>query len=141
VFRTDADGTRWVIPGDLATVADDGRIHLLGRGSTVINTGGEKVYPSEVEAAIKHHAAVLDALVVGVPDDRFGAKVAAVVALRAGTAVTDEELSAQTRKHVAGYKTPRLWVRVEEVRRSPAGKPDYRWAAERALAEMQRTDA
>ena len=132
VFRIDADGTRWVVPGDLATVGADGQIHLLGRGSTVINTGGEKVYPSEVEAAIKRHPAVLDALVVGVPDDRFGAKVAAVVALRSGTAATDDELATATRATVAGYKTPRSWVRVPEVRRTPAGKPDYRWATEQA---------
>ncbi|HVU71356.1 MAG TPA: AMP-binding protein [Mycobacteriales bacterium] len=137
VFRTDASGTRWVVPGDLATVGADGQIHLLGRGSTVINTGGEKVYPSEVEGAVKHHPAVLDVLVVGVPDARFGARVAAVVALRDRQSATDAELDAVTRENVAGYKVPRLWVRVPEVRRTPAGKPDYRWAAAQAAAAQE----
>jgi acyl-CoA synthetase (AMP-forming)/AMP-acid ligase II len=103
---------------------------MLGRGSVSINTGGEKVYPEEVEAALKAHPEVFDALVVGVPDERFGQHVAAVVAPRAGTHPTLAGLDAFVRNTIAGYKVPRsLWL-VDEVKRSPAGKPDYTWARE-----------
>ena len=103
---------------------------MLGRGSVSINTGGEKVYPEEVEAALKGHPDVFDALVVGVPDDRFGQHVAAVVAPRKGARPKLTELDAFVRKQIAGYKVPRsLWL-VDEVKRSPAGKPDYKWAKE-----------
>lgn len=128
------DGVRWSVPGDLATVEVDGSITLFGRGSMCINTGGEKVFPEEVEAAIKHHPAVFDVLVVGVPDERFGQVVAAVVALRPGAPPgagrPDDELVAEARRHVAGYKVPRRWVYVDACERLPTGKPDYRWAAE-----------
>lgn len=126
-FRT-FNGVRYAIPGDYATVEADGTVTMLGRGSVSINTGGEKVYPEEVEAALKAHPDVFDALVVGVPDERYGQQVAAVVAPRQGRRPTLAELGAFVRKDIAGYKVPRsLWV-VDEVKRSPAGKPDYTWA-------------
>jgi acyl-CoA synthetase (AMP-forming)/AMP-acid ligase II len=128
-FQT-INGVRYAIPGDYAMVEADGTVTMLGRGSVSINTGGEKVYPEEVEAALKGHPAVFDALVVGVPDPRYGQHVAAVVAPRAGTRPTLAELDAFVRKGIAGYKVPRsLWL-VDEVKRSPAGKPDYAWARE-----------
>ena len=128
-FRT-INGVRYAIPGDYATVEEDGTVTMLGRGSVSINTGGEKVYPEEVEAALKGHPDVFDALVVGVPDARFGNHVAAVVAPRKGTRPTLADLDAFVRKEIAGYKVPRsLWL-VDEVKRSPAGKPDYKWAKE-----------
>ena len=128
-FRT-INGVRYAIPGDYAMVEEDGTVTMLGRGSVSINTGGEKVYPEEVEAALKGHPDVFDALVVGVPDDRYGQHVAAVVAPRKGVAPTLADLDAFVRKDIAGYKVPRsLWL-VDEVKRSPAGKPDYRWAKE-----------
>ena len=128
-FRT-INGVRYAIPGDYAQVESDGTVTLLGRGSVSINSGGEKIYPEEVEGALKGHPDVFDALVVGVPDPRFGQHVAAVVAPRKGTAPTLVELDAFVRKEIAGYKVPRsLWI-VDEVKRSPAGKPDYKWAKE-----------
>lgn len=126
-FRT-INGVRYSIPGDYAQVEEDGSVTMLGRGSVSINTGGEKVYPEEVEAALKGHPDVFDALVVGVPDPRYGQHVAAVVAPREGTRPTLSDLDTFVRKEIAGYKVPRsLWL-VEQVKRSPAGKPDYRWA-------------
>jgi 3-oxocholest-4-en-26-oate---CoA ligase len=130
-FLVAADGRRYVVPGDMATVEEDGSITLLGRGSVCINTGGEKVYPEEVEAALKAHADVFDAVVVGVPDERWGSRVTAVVQPRAGgEPPTLEALDAHCRTLLAGYKVPRQLHLVSEVVRSPAGKPDYRWAAE-----------
>ncbi|HKA93521.1 MAG TPA: acyl-CoA synthetase, partial [Acidimicrobiia bacterium] len=101
---------------------------LLGRGSVSINTGGEKVYPEEVEAALKGHPAVFDAVVVGVPDSRWGERVVAVVQLRGDIRPRADDLDAHVREHVAGYKAPRDVVVVDEIVRSPSGKPDYRWA-------------
>ncbi len=126
-FKT-INGVRYAIPGDYAQVEEDGSVTMLGRGSVSINSGGEKIYPEEVEAALKGHPDVFDALVVGVPDPRFGQRVAAVVQPREGTRPTLAELDAFVRSEIAGYKVPRsLWL-VDEVKRSPAGKPDYRWA-------------
>ncbi len=126
-FRT-INGVRYSIPGDYAQVEADGTVTMLGRGSVSINTGGEKVYPEEVESALKGHPDVFDALVVGVPDPRYGQHVAAVVAPREGARLTLADLDTFVRAEVAGYKVPRsLWL-VDEVKRSPAGKPDYRWA-------------
>jgi 3-oxocholest-4-en-26-oate---CoA ligase len=122
------NGVRYAIPGDYAEVEADGTVTMLGRGSVSINSGGEKIYPEEVEAALKGHPDVFDALVVGVPDPRFGQHVAAVVQAREGVRPTLAELDAFVRREIAGYKVPRsLWF-VDEVKRSPAGKPDYRWA-------------
>jgi len=126
-FKT-FNGVRYAIPGDFAEVEADGTVTMLGRGSVSINSGGEKIYPEEVEAALKGHPDVFDALVVGVPDPRFGQHVAAVVHPREGSRPPLAELDAFVRKEIAGYKVPRsLWY-VDEIKRSPAGKPDYRWA-------------
>ena len=128
-FKT-INGVRYAIPGDYAEVEADGTVTMLGRGSVSINSGGEKIYPEEVEAALKGHPDVFDALVVGVPDPRFGQHVAAVVQPREGARPTLAELDTFVRSEIAGYKVPRsLWF-VDEVKRSPAGKPDYRWAKE-----------
>jgi acyl-CoA synthetase (AMP-forming)/AMP-acid ligase II len=122
------DGVRYVIPGDNATVEADGTITLLGRGSQSINSGGEKIFPEEVEVAIKSHPAVWDALVVGVPDERWGQRVAAVVQPRDGETPTLESIQEHCRSKIAGYKVPRELHLVASVERSPSGKPDYRWA-------------
>ncbi|MFI0449054.1 acyl-CoA synthetase [Actinomadura sp. 6N118] len=125
-FVIDDEGTRWALQGDMARMDEDGAILLLGRGSLVINTGGEKVFVEEVEATLKAHPAVYDALVVGVKDERLGSRVAAVVSL--SETVPVDELIAHSRKTLAGYKVPRDIQIVDEVKRSPAGKADYRWA-------------
>ena len=126
-FRT-YNGVRYAIPGDYAEVEADGSVTMLGRGSQSINSGGEKIYPEEVEAALKGHPDVFDALVVGVPDDRYGQCVAAVVHRRSGTNPTLAELDTFVRQDIAGYKVPRKVWWVDEIHRTPAGKPDYRWA-------------
>jgi 3-oxocholest-4-en-26-oate---CoA ligase len=109
-------------------------VTMLGRGSVSINSGGEKIYPEEVEAALKGHPDVFDALVVGVPDPRYGQHVAAVVQAREGSHPSLADLDSFVRSEIAGYKVPRsLWF-VDEVKRSPAGKPDYRWAKEQTEA-------
>ncbi|MFD3810113.1 acyl-CoA synthetase [Rhodococcus sp. NPDC058639] len=128
------NGVRYSIPGDYARVEEDGTVTMLGRGSVSINSGGEKIYPEEVEGALKLHPAVFDVLVVGVPDERFGERVAAVMALREGHTATLEELVASARTKIAGYKVPRSAWFVDEIKRSPAGKPDYRWAHEQTEA-------
>lgn len=135
-FRT-IGGVRYAIPGDFARVEADGTVTMLGRGSVSINTGGEKVFPEEVEGALKSHPAVLDALVVGVPDARMGHAVAAVIALRPGVTATFAELDAHARQHISGYKAPRSAWLVESIQRSPAGKPNYKWA----LAQTQERPA
>ena len=129
----EVDGERWALPGDFATVEADGSIRLLGRGSLSINSGGEKIFPEEVEAALKANPDVADAVVVGVPDPRWGQRVVAVVQPRPGASFSLEMLRQQCRDRLAAYKIPRGLVVVEEVMRSPAGKPDYRWA--RAVAD------
>jgi acyl-CoA synthetase (AMP-forming)/AMP-acid ligase II len=107
---------------------------MLGRGSVSINSGGEKIFPEEVEQALKGHPAVFDVLVVGVPDERWGQKVAAVVHFRDGQTATLEDLNEHARELVAGYKVPRQLHVVDEIVRSPSGKPDYPWAKEIAVA-------
>jgi len=126
------DGVRWVVPGDFATLEADGTLVLLGRGSVCINSGGEKIFPEEVEAALKSHPDVFDAVVVGVPDPRFGERVAALVTPRPGRAPTLDQLASHCHEKLAGYKFPRALVCVDEIVRTPAGKPDYRWARARA---------
>jgi acyl-CoA synthetase (AMP-forming)/AMP-acid ligase II len=121
-------GKRYSMPGDLAQVEADGSITLLGRGSVCINSGGEKIYPEEVEAALKSHADVFDAVVVGIPDERWGEKVAAVIQPRPGKMPALEALKAHCRTQVAGYKVPRALHVVERIQRQPSGKPDYPWA-------------
>jgi acyl-CoA synthetase (AMP-forming)/AMP-acid ligase II len=132
----EAGGQRWVIPGDYARVHSDGTIELLGRGSVSINTGGEKVYPEEVEAAVKDHPDVFDAVVVGVPDDRWGERVVAVVRPVEGATPSVEEIQEHCRSRLAGYKVPRDLCLVDEIVRSPAGKTDYQWAKEHATKAL-----
>ncbi len=119
---------RYSIPGDRARLRSDGSIEVLGRDSTTINTGGEKVFAEEVEQALKHHPAVADAIVCGRPHERFGQEVAAIVQLRPGHSATLEQLAAACRTELAGYKAPRSVVFVGQVQRSPNGKADYAWA-------------
>ncbi|MEU2284193.1 acyl-CoA synthetase [Streptomyces sp. NPDC013178] len=129
------DGERWVLLGDMATVDDGGVVIVLGRGSQCINTGGEKVYPEEVEQALKSHPDVYDALVAGVPDPTWGNHVAAVVQVRTGAPRPSlEDIQSHCRTRLAGYKIPRQLVITEAIRRSPSGKADYRWAREVAVA-------
>jgi acyl-CoA synthetase (AMP-forming)/AMP-acid ligase II len=140
-FPTGPDGTRYAVPGDFATVEEDGSITLLGRGSVSINSGGEKIYPEEVEAAVKSHPAVYDATVIGVKDERWGQRVAAVVQLRDDAALTDiKDLQEHCRSEIAGYKVPRQVHFVTAVTRAPSGKPDYRWAAETAALDPDLID-
>jgi 3-oxocholest-4-en-26-oate---CoA ligase len=134
----EARGRRWALPGDLATVETDGTIVVLGRGSLCINTGGEKVFPDEVEAALKDHPDVADAIVVGVPDTRFGERVVAVVQPRPGRQIDAEALGRHAHGKLSDYKVPRQVVVVDHVVRSPSGKPDYPWA--RSLVEAASGD-
>jgi 3-oxocholest-4-en-26-oate---CoA ligase len=122
------DGVRWSMPGDHATVEEDGRITVYGRGSGCINTGGEKVFPEEVEEALKSHPAVFDALVVGKADEKWMQIVAVVLEPRPGKTITLEEAQDHCRKSIAGYKVPRILHVVDHVERHPSGKPDYKWA-------------
>jgi acyl-CoA synthetase (AMP-forming)/AMP-acid ligase II len=131
----DVDGSRWALPGDMATIEADGTIRLLGRGTMCINTGGEKVYPEEVEAVLKTHPKIADAVVVGVPDPRFGEQVTAVFQPISGEpAPSLAEIQSHCRPHLAGHKVPRQVFAVDSVPRSPSGKPDYPWAKEVALS-------
>jgi acyl-CoA synthetase (AMP-forming)/AMP-acid ligase II len=132
------DGVRWSVPGDHAVVEDDGTITLLGRGSVSINTGGEKVYPEEVESALKSFDAIFDAVVVGVPDARFGERVVAVVQVRPGESPVLADIQEHLRGQLAGYKVPRGMVQVDQIVRSPSGKPDYRWAKATAIDGLQK---
>jgi fatty-acyl-CoA synthase len=122
------DGTRYAVPGDHAQIRADGTLVVLGRGSVCINSGGEKIYPEEVEQILRKHPAVADAVVVGTPDERFGEQVTAVVEPREGQSLDHATLSAFAAQHLARYKLPRTIVLVDQMVRSPSGKPDYRWA-------------
>jgi len=124
----EVEGKRYSMPGDMAQVEADGSIALLGRGDVCINSGGEKIYPEEVEAALKSHQDVFDALVVGIPDERWGEKVAAVVQPRPGKRPLLEALNDHCRTQVARYKVPRALLLVDQIQRQPSGKPDYPWA-------------
>src|SRR6516165_9484516 len=125
---TEVNGRRYAVPGDWARVAENGTITLLGRGNTCVNTGGEKVFPEEVEGALKSHPDVFDSLVIGVPDDRLGQRVAALIELRPGAAPDLAGLEAHVRGQLAGYKVPRTVWFVESVGRTVSGKADYGWA-------------
>ncbi|MSX75265.1 MAG: AMP-binding protein, partial [Actinobacteria bacterium] len=131
-FVIAADGMRYAVSGDSAQWAGPGQMTMLGRGSVSINSGGEKIFPEEVEQALKAHPAVFDCTVIGVSDERWGQKVAAVVQFRDGHVATLADLVDHTRTHIAGYKVPRELHVVEVILRSPSGKPDYRWAKELA---------
>jgi acyl-CoA synthetase (AMP-forming)/AMP-acid ligase II len=127
------DGVRYSIPGDLALVEVDGTVKLLGRGSQVVNSGGEKIHPEEVEEVLKLHPSVHDAAIVGVPDERFGEAVTALIEPAAGAPVDAAALVAHVKAHLAGFKAPRRIVVVESVDRAPNGKLDYRRLRERAM--------
>ena len=128
------DGVRYSVPGDYARIEPDHKVTLLGRGSNCINTGGEKVYPEEVEMAIKAHPAVYDVLVVGLPDEKYGQAVAAVVQAREGATVELEDLRSFLRASLSGYKLPRFLTLVEEIPRNATGKAQYPRARDLALA-------
>lgn len=134
-FRT-VNGVRYSFPGDFATVEADGSITLLGRGSNCINTAGEKVYPEEVEEALKKHPAVHDCLVVGVADPRFGQRIVALASVREGEQVEEAALIDFSREHLAGYKLPKQLLLLDEVRRAPNGKADYKWARQTAESQL-----
>jgi acyl-CoA synthetase (AMP-forming)/AMP-acid ligase II len=124
----EVNGERYAVPGDLARVEEDGSVTLLGRGNTCVNSGGEKVFPEEVEGALKSHSEVFDVLVIGVPDERLGQRVAALVQPREGPAIDLAALDAHVRGQIAGYKVPRsIWL-VDSIGRTAAGKADYGWA-------------
>ena len=135
-FRADGDGRRWSLPGDRARRLEDGGIQLLGRSSACINSGGEKIFPEEVEAALKGHPEVYDAVVIGSPHPRFGEQVTALVEARPGTSPTLAGLRAHCLAHVADYKRPRRLLLVDKVPRTVVAKPDYR--AARQLAQEAR---
>ena len=130
------EGVRYSFPGDYALVEADGTITLLGRGSNCINTAGEKVYPEEVEEAVKRNSDIYDCLVVGMKDDRFGQRVVALASFEEGHEITEQELISYTREHLAGYKLPKQVLFVEEVMRAPNGKANYKWAKEIAEKEL-----
>ena len=132
----DFQGIRYSFPGDYAKVEADGTITLLGRGSNCINTAGEKVYPEEVEEAIKRHDDIYDCLVVGLQDDRFGQRVVALASFQEGKEIGEQDLISYTREHLAGYKLPKQVLFVEEVMRAPNGKANYKWAKETAEKEL-----
>ena len=134
------DGKTWLLTGDEARLEEDGSITVFGRGSNCINSGGEKIFPEEVEEALKTHPAVFDCLVVDTPDDRYGSKVTAVVTLRGDTNLTLASLQEEARQHVAGYKVPRELHVVDEIPRTPSGKPIYPKARELALSGEYRIE-
>ena len=124
----EVDGVRYSFPGDYAKLEQDGTITLLGRGSNCINSAGEKIYPEEVEEAIKRNSEVLDCLVVGVKDEKFGQRVDAVVSLEENKQINEEDLVKATREFIAGYKLPKKVIFTDEVQRAPNGKANYKWA-------------
>ena len=132
----EVEGVRYSFPGDYALVEADGTITLLGRGSNCINTAGEKVYPEEVEEAVKRHPDIYDCLVVGVDDDRFGQRVVALASFQDQKTIEEQDLISFTREHLAGFKLPKQVFFVEEVMRAPNGKANYKWAKERAAEEL-----
>ncbi len=130
----EVDGKTWLLTGDAAKLEEDNTITVFGRGSNCINSGGEKIFPEEVEDALKAHTGIFDALVVGVPDDRFGSRVSAVVQARNGVQLNLAEVQDHCRNHIAGYKVPRELHIIAEIPRAPSGKPDYKTAKTFALS-------
>jgi 3-oxocholest-4-en-26-oate---CoA ligase len=129
-------GTRYVIPGDYVTVADDGGLEFLGRGSGVINTGGEKVYPAEVEEVLFAHPAVADCIIIGTPDRRWGEAVTALVVLDGASPVTEPDLIDHVGARLAGYKKPKAVLFVDTLSRSPSGKLNIPQIRQRAVEEL-----
>ncbi len=130
------EGVRWSIPGDFAEVEADGTVKLLGRGSQCINTGGEKVYPEEVEEALKHHPTVADAAVVGLPDDRFGEAITALVEPHDGATIDEAELIAHVKLHLAAYKAPKRIFTIDTIGRAANGKLDYKRLKAEAISRL-----
>ena len=128
------DGVRYAVPGDRARLRSDGVVELMGRDSVTINSGGEKIFAEEVEAAVKAHPAVYDCVVAGRPSERWGNEVVAIVRVRDGHEVDDDALRAEAERHIARYKLPKLFIYVPEIVRSPSGKADYRWAKQIAVS-------
>ncbi|GBG38830.1 acyl-CoA synthetase [Mycobacterium montefiorense] len=133
------DGVRWSIPGDRARLLADGRIELLGRDAVTINSGGEKIFAEEVEAAMAEHPGIYDVVVTGRPSQRWGQEVVAIVQLVEGRDPSDEELLDTCQQHIARYKLPKAIIRTSTVQRSPAGKADYRWAKQVAAENPSTT--
>jgi acyl-CoA synthetase (AMP-forming)/AMP-acid ligase II len=131
----EVEGKTWLLTGDEARLEDDDSITVFGRGSNCINSGGEKIFPEEVEQALKAHPAIFDALVVATPDERWGSKVTAVIATRGGAQLSLEEVQQEARKHLSGYKMPRELHIVDEVPRAPSGKPNYKAARDIAASQ------
>jgi len=129
----EVNGERYSIAGDMGRIEEDGRLTLFGRGSNCINSGGEKIFPEEVEDGLKSHPAIFDALVVGMKDERWGQRVAAVIELEEGASLSFDDMQEHARTVIAGYKVPREMHLVPKVHRAPNGKPDYKWA--KAVAE------
>jgi fatty-acyl-CoA synthase len=127
-------GVRYAVPGDRARLRADGVIELHGRDSVTINSGGEKIFAEEVEAAVKAHPSVYDCVVAGRPSERWGNEVVAVVRIRAGYAADEAALLHEAERHIARYKLPKAFVFVPEIVRSPSGKADYRWAKQMAVS-------
>lgn len=132
----EVDGKRVVISGDRACIEEDGTLRLFGRDALVVNTGGEKVFVEEVEEVLRAHPGVADALVVGRPSDRWGEELVALVASQPGSTVTDDLLDAQCRSVLAGFKVPKEFIMVAQVRRLGNGKADYRWAKRQVSEEV-----
>ena len=130
------DGKRYSCPGDFAMVAADGSVSVLGRGSVCINTGGEKVFPEEVEEALKRHPAIADAVVVGVPDEKFGEAVTAVVELRPGEQLDEADVIRHVRQGLASYKSPKRVLPVVSIARAPNGKVDYKRLKNEAIEAL-----
>jgi 3-oxocholest-4-en-26-oate---CoA ligase len=130
------DGDTYSIPGDYAQVEADGSLTLLGRGSVCINTGGEKVFPEEVEEVLKSHPTVLDAVAVGLPDDKFGESITAVVQPRPGEALDEQALIDHVKAHLASFKAPKRVVPVDTIGRAPNGKVDYKRLKQHAAEEL-----
>jgi 3-oxocholest-4-en-26-oate---CoA ligase len=136
----EVDGKRYAIAGDMARVEEDGTLTLLGRGNTCVNSGGEKVFPEEVEGVLMSHPDVLDVLVIGVPDDLLGQRVAALVQPRPGAEPDPAALAEHVRGHIAGYKVPRsIWL-TDAIGRTVSGKADYAWAREYAATHQPALD-
>ena len=133
----EVNGERYSIPGDMAKYEADGQMTLLGRGSVSINSGGEKIFPEEVEMALKAHPNIFDCLVVGVKDDRWGQKVVAVIQRRKDIEMSLEEIKEVASKYIASYKMPKAIVFSELIERAPSGKPNYQWAQKYANSELR----
>jgi fatty-acyl-CoA synthase len=130
------DDKTYAMPGDYARVEEDGTLTLLGRGSVCINTGGEKVFPEEVEEVLKQHPAIDDAVAVGVPDERFGEAVTAVVEAAPDATVDERDVIAHVKAHLAGFKAPKRVVTIDSIGRAPNAKVDYKRLRAYAIAEL-----